>query len=74
MDSIAYAFLLKHILMLVHNVEPWEKNYEKGFFFKFEENSMILFSNRDIDLINKVLHEIDYKIIVRDNKLYIEDI
>ena len=70
MDSIAVAYLLKHILMLVYNVEPWEKGYGKGFFFKFEENSMILFSNRDIDLINKVLHEIDYKIIVVDNKLY----
>ena len=74
MDSVAIAFLLKHILMLVRNVEPWEKDYGKGFFFKFEENSMILFSNRDIDLINKVLHKIDYKIIVVDNKLYFKDI
>lgn len=74
MDPIAYAFLLKNILMLVHNVEPLEENYKKDFFFKFEENSMILFSNRDIDLINKVLHEIDYKIIVVNNKLYFKDI
>lgn len=74
MDSIAIAFLLKHILMLVHNVEPWDKNCGKGFFFKIEENSMILFSNRDIDLINKVLRKIDYKIIVVDNKLYFKDI
>ena len=74
MDSIAIAFLLKYILMLVHNVEPWDKNYEKGFFFKFEENSMIILSNHDIDLINKVLRKIDYKIIVVDNKLYFKDI
>ena len=74
MDSVDIAFLLKHILMLVRNVEHWEKGYGKEFFFKFEENSMILFSNRDIDLINKVLHEIDYKIIVVDNKLYFKDI
>ena len=70
MDSIAICFLLKHILMLVHNVETWGTDYV----FKFGENSIILFSNRDIDLINEVLREIDYKIIVRDNKLYIEDI
>ena len=74
MDPIAYAFLLKHILMFVHDVEPLARNYQKDFFLKFEENSMILFSNRDIDLINKVLHEIDYKIIIVDNKLYFKDI
>ena len=60
MDSIAIGFLLKHILMLVHNVETWGTDYV----FKFGENSIILFSNRDIDLINEVLREIDYKIIV----------
>lgn len=70
MDSIAIGFLLKHILMLVHNVETWGTEYV----FKFEENSIILFSNRDIDLINEVLREIDYKIIVVDNKLYFKDI
>ena len=73
MDLISVAFLLKRFLLLVSNVEPLEKNYVKEFFFKLEEN-MILFNERDIDLINKVLHEIDYKIIVRDNKLYFEDI
>ena len=70
MDSIAIGFLLKHILMLVHNVETWGTDYV----FKFGENSIILFSNRDIDLINEVLREIDYKIIVVDNKLYFKDI
>ena len=70
MDSIAIGFLLKHILMLVHNVETWGTDYV----LKFEENSINLFSNRDIDLINEVLREIDYKIIVVDNKLYFKDI
>lgn len=79
LDLISVAFLLKRFLLLVNNVEPLEenyvkeKNYVKEFFFKLEGN-MILFNERDIDLINKVLHEIDYKIIVVDNKLYFEDI
>lgn len=72
MDSVAIAFLLKHVLMHVRNVEHWKM--DEGFFFKFEENSMILFSNRDIDLINKVLHEIDYKMIVVDDKISFKDI
>lgn len=72
-DLISVAFLLKRFLLLVNNVEPLEKNYEKEFFFEIREDS-ILFNERDIDLINKVLHEIDYKIIVVDNKLMIEDI
>lgn len=75
MDLISVAFLLKRFLLLVNNVEPREKNYVvKEFFFELGENSMVLFNERDIDLINKVLHEIDYKIIVVDNKLYFEDI
>lgn len=73
LDLISVAFLLKRFLLLVNNVEPLEKNYVKEFFFKLEEN-MILFNERDIDLINKVLHEIDYKMIVVDNKLSFEDI
>ena len=73
-DLISVAFLLKRFLLLVNNVEPLEKNYVKEFFFKLEENSMVLFNERNIDLINKVLHEIDCKIIVVDNKLYIENI
>lgn len=74
LDLISVAFLLKRFLLLVNNVEPLEKNYEKEFFFKLEENSMVLFNERDIDLNNKVLHKIDYKIIVVDNKLYVENI
>lgn len=73
-DLISGAFLLKRFLLLVNNVDPPGKNYEKEFFFKLEENSMVLFNERNIDLLNKVLHEIDYKIIVVDNKLYFEDI
>lgn len=73
LDLISVAFLLKRFLMLVHNVEHLEKSYVKEFFFELREDS-ILFNERDIDLINKVLHEIDYKIIVVDNKLIIEDI
>lgn len=73
LDLISVAFLLKRFLMLVHNVEPLEKSYVKEFFFELREDS-ILFNERDIDLINKVLHEIDCKIIVVDNKLMIEDI
>lgn len=74
LDLISVAFLLKRFLMLVHNVEPLEKSYVKEFFFEIREQSIVLFNERDIDLINKVLHEIDCKIIVVDNKLMIEDI
>ena len=74
LDLISVAFLLKRFLLLVNNVEPLEKNYIKEFFFKLEEDSILLFNEHDIDLINKVLHEIDYKIIVVDNKLYFKNI
>lgn len=73
LDIISVACLLKRFLLLVDNVEPWENNV-KEFFFELQEHSILLFNERDIDLINKVLHEIDYKIIVVDNKLYFEDI
>ena len=73
MDLISIGFLIKRFLLLVNNVEPLEKNYKKEFFFKLEEN-IILLDEREIDLINKVLHEIDCKIIVVDNKLYFEDL